>query len=544
MFVRLTRLILIAVCMAGTMSAAWGGEVLLNPGTIHLGDVGAGRLKKTQAIMTFPTAGKRDWTVNFAEGWHCKPEQDLSGTIAHRHPARIQIAMKSSLVPAGANGNHNLYNVQLQLEFGNKHIVCQRSLASGPHREGIAFNVNGELKIIDLSYNIVEYPREPLLSVHPQRLDFSMMEPGQQAMGKIEITNRGRQPLKWQIEPLNAVPDAGGIDAVIGPYHSFYRPDIVGTGVYRPAAAKDRLVEFTGHWGEMDGYPEAQEKATLKYHFTGGEVIVYYWKSPAGKALSVYLDNQPAANLDAYSEQTVAAQFRLPGPAIFGPHTLTLVNHQGRVVIEGVKLPGKGLSRDQGKWLRIFPESGVTTREIDYLHLALDTTGLRPGCHGRYFLLSSNGGTAPLEIYVEVATEAAAKILDVYRYSHGDDLLFSTNPQGESRLAPGHDYRKDGIAFRLFSPGTPGTTEFYRWYSNRYQSHFYSYEAGAEGKLNREYLREGTIGNIATSRLANTRPLYRWHHAGKGRYFFTTDSRGEGMNKKGYKYDGIAGYVR
>jgi len=539
------RFVMSAACLTAVISPAWGGDILLNPETINLGDVGAGRLKKTQAIMTFPTAGKRDWKVNFAEGWNCRPEQEMSGIINHRHPSRIQIAMKSSLTPAGANGNNqHLYHVQLHLEFENKHVACQQALASGPHRDGIAFNIAGEVKIIDLSYNVMEYPLEPVLSVHPQRLDFGTLAANQQAMRKIEITNRGRQPLRWKLEPLHTAPEMAGVDPVVGQYHSFFRTEIAGTGAYRLAAAKDRPVELTGHWGEMEGFPEAQEKAILKYHYTGGEAIVYYWKSPAGKNMSVYLDNQPMGQLEAYSEQTVSAQYRLPESPFPGGHTLTLVNHQGRVVIEGVKILGKPLNRDQGKWLRIFPDVGATTREVDYLHLALDTTGLRPGVHGQYFLLSSNGGVTPLEIYVEVASETAAKILDVYRYSHGDDLLFSINPQGESRLASGFDYHKDGIAFRLYIAGTPGTTEFYRWYNNRAQCHFYSYEANGEGKLNRDYIWEGTIGNIATSRLANTRPLYRWHHDGTGQYFFTTDPRGEGRTKKGYKYDGIAGYVR
>jgi len=35
------------------------------------------------------------------------------------------------------------------------------------------------------------------------------------------------------------------------------------------------------------------------------------------------------------------------------------------------------------------------------------------------------------------------------------------------------------------------------------------------------YILEGTIGNIATSRLTFTRELYRWYHPSKRRYFYT-----------------------
>ena len=58
------------------------------------------------------------------------------------------------------------------------------------------------------------------------------------------------------------------------------------------------------------------------------------------------------------------------------------------------------------------------------------------------------------------------------------------------------------------------------------------------------YVLEGTIGNIATSRLTATRELYRWYHPSRRQYFFTVDPKGEGIQKKGYQFDGIAGYVR
>ncbi len=526
------------------LEASRAGEVLLNQERVSLGDIGTGRLKKAQAIMTYATAAKRIWTIGLPSGWNCKPEEDFSGTITHRHPSRIQLAMKSSFAPMAANGHlQQQYNVQLHLEFENKHIVCQRYLPPGPHREGINFRIGGEEKNIEIFYNVLDYPSEPVLSVYPQRLDFGRLEPNQQTMRKIEITNRGRQPLKWRIEPISLTTEKVS-DFVVGTYHSFFLPEASGTGAYRPAVARAALMEFSGHWGEMDGYPEAHEKAVLKYHYTGGGVIVYYWKSPAGKTMNVYLDNHPIGQVETYSDNFTPAEYRLPETTIRGAHTLMLVNQQGRVVLEGVKIPGKGLIRDQGKWLRIFPESGATNREVDYLHLAVDTKNLRPGVHGQYFQLSSNGGTQPLEIYVEVASEVAAKILDVYRYHKGDDLFFTTNPPGEARLANGGDYLKEGIAFRLYSPGTPGTTDFYRWYNQRAQRHYYSCELNADGKLNRDFVREGAIGNIATIRLVNSRPLYRWHHSGSGQYFFTTDPRGEGRTRKGYKYDGIVGYVR
>ncbi|MDI9570246.1 MAG: hypothetical protein QM278_05900 [Pseudomonadota bacterium] len=532
------------MAIALTSTPVRGGEVLLHPTAIDLGDVGAGVFKRGQAIMTFADAERKDWALATPEGWTCKSGQPLMGTMARRHPAKINIAMKSSLAPVGENGKPQLYNVQLLLEFENKQVVYQRLIAAGPHREGIAFNIAGDLKVIELAFHIREYPPEPVLAIRPQRLDFGILEAGRQAEGKIEITNQGRQPLKWKIEPARWPADGESGEVTAGQYHSFHRPEVTGMGAYRPDPTRSGAVEFKGNWMENEGYPEAHGKAILKYNYSGTGIVVYFWKSPLAGTVKAYLDNRPLGNLEAFDERNIAAEYRLPETPAPGSHILTLVNQQGRVVLEGVKILGREGAKDQGRWVRVFPDVGVTTREIDYLHIAVDATNLKPGGHARYFRIHSNGGDAVVEIHAEVASETGAKVLDVYRYRYGEDCLFLIDPQGAAGTPLLRYYRKDGIAFRLFSPGTPGTTEFYRWYNPRQQSHFYSYEADGGGKLSRDYIQEGTIGNIATSRLPNTRPLHRWRHSGREQFFFTTDARGEGYTKKGYRYDGIAGYVR
>lgn len=526
---------------------SWGGAVLLHPESVALGDIGAGKLKKGMVILTYADSDRKSWTAEVTEGWQCKSGKPLTGILAQGLPLKLKISMKSSLAPAGEDANnHGLYTVVLNLEADNQHVGYHKKLASGNHREGIALNVGGEIKIVELSFHVTEYPLEPVLSVSPLRLDFGTLGQGQQLTKKIEITNRGRQALKWKVNQNARNQHFTDSDVLSGRYISFLHSESQGTGQYKTGTGntgKD-LTEFTGHWSEVDGYPEAQQNSALKCHFSGSGVILYFWKTPAAGTLSLYLDNRLITQIDAYNEQTIAAEYRLNEPVSAGLHTLTLVNNLGRVVIEGVKITGKEISLGNGKWTRIFPEIGVTTREIDYLHVSVDTGRLPPGTYGNVLYVESNGGEAAIELYADVSMERGSKILDVYRYNSGNDVLLSTNPQGETRMVYFRDYRKQGIAFRLFSPGTPGTTEFYRWYNPQRQLHFYSYEANGEGKLSREYVFEGTIGNIATSRLPNTRELYRWQHPSTGQYFFSTDPRGEGIHKKGYKYNGISGYVR
>jgi len=174
----------------------------------------------------------------------------------------------------------------------------------------------------------------------------------------------------------------------------------------------------------------------------------------------------------------------------------------------------------------------------------VNTKHLDRGYYGENIVFDSNGGEVAVEVSLEVSEDHIPKIVDIYRYSSGSDYIFTANPKVEAGLLNAGGYRKQGIAYRLFSPGTPGTTPFYRWYSDAKKDHFYSHDPRGEGKSLQEYVYEGTIGNIATSRLKSTRELYRWYNPSTGGHFYSTDPGGEAIIKKGYRFDGIAGYVR
>ena len=138
--------------------------------------------------------------------------------------------------------------------------------------------------------------------------------------------------------------------------------------------------------------------------------------------------------------------------------------------------------------------------------------------------------------------KAARKYLPVYRYTRGHDILFTTQPDKEDARYIGA-YLRAGLAFRLYSPGTAGTVELYRWYNPSIGDHYYSAERNGGGKSLRSYVFEGTIGNIASIRLPGTKELYRWYNPSTRQYYFTTDAAGEGMGRKGYKFEGTVGFV-
>ena len=129
--------------------------------------------------------------------------------------------------------------------------------------------------------------------------------------------------------------------------------------------------------------------------------------------------------------------------------------------MEGVRIFGKPVLKGPPGWISVFPDSGTTTRETDYVNIVLNTRQLTPGIYGEHVFFTSNGGEADVEVFLEVAAETQSRFLDVYRYLAGSDYLYTTNPQAEASRLQVKGYRHLGIAFRLFSPGNAGDDRFF-----------------------------------------------------------------------------------
>ncbi len=256
------------------------------------------------------------------------------------------------------------------------------------------------------------------------------------------------------------------------------------------------------------------------------------------------MDDRFLYQQDGLAEDPERAEFLVADRLSNGAHVLALVNRNGPVTIEGVRVYGSDIMKLNAGNITLSPDEGVVTRQTNYVNIIIDTRQLFPGHYGDYVAFDSNGGHTDVELSLDIVQDNIPKILDVYRYVRDSDYFFTTNPQAESVTLQTRGYQKQGIAFRLFSPGIPGTTEFYRWFHPQREDHFYGYDLKSAKRSLQGYILEGTIGNIATSRLTFTRELYRWYHPSKRRYFYTVDSNGEGIQKRGYQFDGIAGYVR
>ncbi len=388
-------------------------------------------------------------------------------------------------------------------------------------------------------------PVGPVLSVNPTTIDLGAVAIGEKITGQIKIRNTGTEVLRWtaaipakpQINPVNAAKD--------GRFISFQNRNVAATGVYLPPAHIREQLDVTGRWSEEDGYPLGlPPSATLRFRFSGPAVTLVNMRKSEEGALAVLIDDQPIIFPRDHEEGSGYLDPHMIQGLSDTQHTLTVISRDAQFIMEGVKTFGRESSRFPAGAVRVFPRSGITTRETDYLTISIDTRNLNPGLYLEYLELSSNSGQETVLMYCDVFSTGGTKLLDVYRYVKDREYLFTTNLQADGKKIFVNGYANQGIAFQLFPPGAPGTTEFFRWYNPHKADYFYSYQRQGGSKLLSGYIFEGAIGNIATSRIAGARPLHRWLNKKTGRYFFTVDPKGEDINKHGYSYDGIAGFVR
>jgi len=519
---------------------SFGSVLTVNLGEIDLGVLAPGEEAKRTFYLKNVGPGNPEWFAEGPKGWKLSESQNLSGLIGQTPvPLRIHLIYVREV---GASKSR-ICSLTLRLEGGGEAAVFRREVPVGELRDELRFNYYGGTISVFFNVRLVEMASVPLLEVEPRRMDFGTIRPGEQITKRILLKNRGREPLKWRVGVAGTRGMPASAPPPVGRYVSF-RHETAVTGPYTLTGQIREDLELTGTWTEEGGYPSGQgEQNTLRYRFTGTGIRLYFWKSPDGGPFSVFIDEQFIDIIDGYAERRERVEVLIADALTDGPHLFGIVNGGGKVTLEGVHLFGKPIQKGPRGWITVFPDSGSTTRETDYINIALNTRQLLPGIYGGHVFLTSNGGEADVQVFLDVATETQPRFMDVHRYLAGFDYLYTTNPQAEATRIQVKGYRHTGIAFRLFAPGTPGTTEFFRWFNPLKGDHFYSYDPKG-GKPLPGYLFEGSIGNIGTSRLTGTRELYRWFNPTTNGHFYTTEQGGEGITKKGYRFDGIAGFVR
>ena len=512
----------------------------VNTRDVDLGALGPGEETKSVFYLKNIGSGSLDWSTEGPEGWTRTESQSISGVVGESpEPIKIHLFFLNEKGP----GKLLSCSLLLRLEGGGQTASFRREAPVGNLRESVRINSRGGVRTVFFNVRLSDLASTSLLDVEPLRIDFGAVRPGEQITRRVQVRNRGKEPLKWKAGlPVKK----GRMETELvtkGRYVSFLNEAAVGAGSYPTAGQLREGLELAGSWAEEGGYPVSQsDRSIFRYRFTGTGISLFIKKTPEGGLFTVFIDEQFVNLFDGFSDRRERVEILITDDQPEVSHSLAIVNGGGRVVVEGVRIFGKPVLKGPPGWINIFPNSGMTTRETDYVNIVLNANRLTPGVYGEQIFFTSNGGEAEVEVFLEVAAVMQARFLDVHRYLTDSDYIFSTNPQAEASRLQG--YRHLGIAFRLFSPGTPGTTDFFRWFNPVKGDHFYSSYPSGGGKPPAGYLLEGSIGNIATFRLAGTRELYRWYHPGKGVHFYTTDQGGEGLGKKGYRFEGIAGFVR
>jgi hypothetical protein len=462
----------------------------VTPREIDLGSIRPGETAQGEFSLKNVVPGGIEWSAYCPEDWQSAAGK-ISKVTTSNGPTYLKIElaiaenMESNL---GDKSRASIYRTSMKMDVEGKELLCQKDLKAGAYRKAIRLTSTGGRRTIFVDFRIHALQAMPSISLNPQRLDLGEQLPGKIISRRIELTNKGRDMLRWSVAPLEARPGELSRELQKEKYFSFHNEEVAEQGKYVVPAHLSDSMELIGLW----------EKKEL-----------------------------------------VVAE-GLPD----GPHMASIVVREGSLELEGVKVFGKNIMKGPKGWIMVFPNSGTTLNETDYINVKVDTSYLAPGYYGDQIVFKSNAGLEIAEIFVDITSDMGQKVIDVYLYTKDLDYLFTADPLAESKRLIQNGYIKEGIAFRLFAAQTPGTTSFHRWYNPQIKDHFYHYDRTGGGKKLNGYVYEGAIGNIATSRMTNTRELYRWFNPATGRHYFSTNPKGASGARKGYRFEGIAGYVR
>jgi hypothetical protein len=519
----------------------------ITPREVDVGIISPGEV--ITGVFTFKNIGSGilEWSTNGLEGWRKLENKKLSGiqeddTDSLRFEIRLPVDRDQL---KNYESQTSFYNTEIQLESGRGKLICQKDLFAGKHKEAVKITSSGGSRTIYITFKIVASQESPMINFNPARLDMGSVIPGKTVSKKIMVTNKGKEMLVWAVVARKPKQNENTSIFKKERYISFLNEEVRGSADYSlPGHLRDS-VELYGKWTENDGYPYSiGGGSSIKYRFNGTGVSLISSAQSEEGSLAIYLDENMLNSHNWSASKKEDGEMVIAEKLTDGPHVLTVVKKEGNIKIEGVKLSGKDVIRGPSGWMTVWPNSGTTTSQTNYLNVTLNTGQLAPGYYGDNIAFKTNSGEETVEVYVEVMQDNVSRVVDIYRYSKGLDYLFTANPQMETKMLNQNAYVKEGIAFRLFMPETPGTRSFYRWYSPQKKDHFYHHDSKGGGKNLQGYVFEGSIGNIATSKMTNTRELYRWVNTTTGNHFYSTDSRGENVVKGGYRFEGIAGYVK
>ncbi|MEA1970172.1 MAG: hypothetical protein U9N37_00950, partial [Thermodesulfobacteriota bacterium] len=519
-----------------------GPVLLVSPREVDFGTIGPGESSKGVISLKNVGSGSLTWMVNRMGDWISPHHDTLSGT-AGMSARYLRVSIESM---AGDEASvDGLSDIRMKFETGHKTVYYRKLLSPGSYREELKISFNGGERTVFLKFVVAEKEgSRSSMDVRPLGIDFGGVDAGRKLMKRVELRNAGGGVLKWKAMLQGNRKTFRGVVLERGRYVSFANEAVSGKGSYSvPGRLKNEL-DISGEWSEKGGYPYGTgDNKLLRYAFFGKGIVLFLWKDVYGGVLDLFVDNRMVGHIGCASEKKERIEFPVVENLAEGePHVLVLAAREGSVGIEGVRVYTSGLLKGKKGWIRISPEKGTTTNEVDYINVMVNTGDMFPGSYSENILFYSSEGTETVEVALDIRSDKASELIDIYRYTKGTSSLLSRDVAREELLLEG--YKKSGPAFRLFHKDTPGTTEFFQWHNPSEATHFYSYSRSGGKHSLKGYIFDGPIGNIATLKLVHTRDLYRWFNPETRAYFYTTDPKGESREKMGYIYDGVAGYVR
>ncbi len=519
-----------------------GPVLLVSPREVDFGTIGPGESSKGVISLKNVGSGNLTWMVNRMGDWISPSDDTLSGT-AGMSARSLRISIES--MADDEDPIEGLSDIRMRFETGHKTAFYRKLLSPGSYREELKISFNGGERTVFLKFVVAEKKGfRSSIDVRPLGIDFGSVDAGRKLMKRVELRNAGENILKWKAMLQGNRKTFRGVVLERGRYVSFANEAVSGKGSYSvPGRLKNEL-DISGEWSEKSGYPYGTgDNKLLRYAFFGKGITLFLWKDVYGGILDLFVDNQLVGQIDCASDKKERIEFPVVENLAEGePHLLVLAARGGSVGIEGARIYTSGLMKGKKGWIRISPEKGTTTNEVDYINVMVNTGDMSPGSYSENILFYSSEGAETVEVSLDIRSGNISELIDIYRYTKGANSLLSPDVVREDFLLEG--YKKSGPAFRLFHKDTPGTTEFFQWHNLSEATHFYSYSRSGGKHSLKGYIFDGSIGNIATLKLPHTRDLYRWFNPETRAYFYTTDPKGEGREKMGYIYDGVAGYVR
>ena len=511
-------------------------QPIVYPAEIDLGTLRPGEEAKGIFFTKSEESATPDWFAQAPVGWESVDDKSITG-LTGEAPERFMIALR--YIKEVERHKSSFASLVMRFESGDRTAAFRREAPVGELKETIIFLHLGGTQAVSFVVSLEKRPVEPILELDERRIDLGVAAAGEIISRRIKLANKGKEPLAWKIRV------AGSAEGAISErYFSFRREDPAAALSSSTGLIKTGLELLGGCACDKQGYPSCEgEDSLLRFKFTGTGLRLYFWKSPEGGLFRVFLDEQFIELFDSYSITAENAEAFIVEGQVYGDHVLAIYGGKGKTTFKAAGILGEKIGKGPRGWVSVFPDSGTTTRETDYINVSVSTSGLPAGFYGERVLFTSNGGSADLHLSLEVARGPKSGLVDIHRYFAGFDSLFTANPRIETARVKAKGYRYSGVTFRLFVPGTPGTTEFFRWFNPASGDHFYTYERDCSRALP-GYMFEGSIGNIGTSKMTGARALYRWYNSKTGHHFYTTGQDGEGIAQKGFHFEGIGGYVQ